>query len=156
MRYRFRRDEVQPTPSNPTGILYRPKIPVWIGSGIGPRRPFIGLLDTGADDTKLPMGVAERLGVILDRDRPILFRGVGGESFGLFGEVTMELRQSPKSYVWTARVAFLRDPPEVAADVQANVVLGHTGFFRYFHAGFDFQRGRVQLRPNGLFPGVRG
>jgi hypothetical protein len=56
--------------------------------------------------------------------------------------------------VWSARVAFSPDPKKDAApEERMTVILGHTGFFRYFHVGFDYQRGRVQIWPNGLFSG---
>jgi len=96
------------------------------------------------------------LDVELDRGRAIPFRGVGGLTFGYFGDVTMELRQSPRSYRWAARVAFLHDEDVPGSEKKSDVYLGHTGFFRYFHANFDYQRGRVSLHPNGLFVGRPG
>ena len=155
MIFPFRRADIEPTPAFPTNVIYRPVIPIWIGRKDGPRKPFFGLLDTGADDTALPLSEAGRLGVTLDRNYRIPFRGVGGATFGYFGEVTMELRQSPKSYLWTVRVAFLPDPRDAAAEEQPIVYLGHSGFFRFFNAKFDFQRNRVKINPNGLFVGQR-
>jgi hypothetical protein len=152
--FKFRRAEVQPTPAYPSGAIDRPVIPIWVGAREGPRRPHLGLLDTGSDDTKFPMAVAERLGVELDRDHPVLFRGVGGEAVGYFGDVILELRQSPRSWCWAARVAFLPGPMDDSAEDRIMIALGHTGFFRYFHVGFDYQRGRVRIRPNGLFVGL--
>ena len=52
-------------------------------------------------------------------------------------------------------MAFLLDPTGVELRDRISVSLGHTGFFRYFHTSFDFQRGRVKIRPNGLFVGRR-
>lgn len=153
MIYRFRSEEIEPSPAYPFRFIRRPKIPVWVGVGDGPRRPFLGLLDTGADDTKMTIAQAERLGVSIDRAHPMPYRGVRGFTFGYFGEVTMELRQSPRSYVWTVQVAFLPDPMDATQDDHARVVLGHTGFFRYFHARFDYQRNFVKIKPNGLFVG---
>lgn len=153
--YQFLRGAIRPTPAYPFTAIYRPEIPVWIGVGDGPRKPYYGLLDTGADDTKLPLSQAERLGVTLDREHPIPFRGVGGVTVGYFGEVTMELRQSPRSYVWTVTASFLLDPIDTTPEERVSISLGHTGFFRHFYADFDFQRGRVKIRPNGLFVGRR-
>jgi hypothetical protein len=151
--FQFRPDEIEPSPAYPFDIIYRPKIPVWVGVGDGPKVPFFGLLDTGADDTKMTFAQAERLGVNLDRRYPIEFRGVRSTTFGYFGEVTLQLRQSPRSYVWSAQVAFLPDPIDPLPDEQSRMVLGHTSFFRYFQANFDFQRNRVKLKPNKLFVG---
>ena len=151
MIYPFRREDAEPTPAHPSPVIFRPRIP--IGSGEGRRQPYFGLLDTGADDTAIPLSEALRLGVRLDRDQTIPFRGVGGPTVGYYGEVTMELRQSPKSYVWAARVAFLADRGGSVIDEPSNVYLGQAGFFRHFHASFDFQRSRVKIRPNGLFVG---
>ena len=153
MIFRFRPDEVEPSPAFPFNVIHRPKIAVWVGVGDGRRTPFLGLLDTGADDSKMTFSQAERLGVTLDRNHPIPFRGVRSTTFGYFGEVTPEIHQSPTFYVWTAKVAFLPDPIDPLPDEQARVVLGHTSFFRFFHAEFDFQRHRVQLKPNRLFVG---
>ena len=96
---------------------------------------------------------AERLGVTLDRTRPILFQSATGMAIGYFGEVTLELRRSPLVYVWKAQVAYLPDSKSATADDRANVVLGHTSFFRFFSVAFDFQRHRLRLRPNRLFVG---
>ncbi len=153
MIYRYRREEIGATPAYPSNFIFRPRIPVWVGVGDGPRMPFLGLLDTGADDTKMFISQAERLGVALDRGQPIPLRGVGGWTVGYFGEVTLELRQSPRFYIWTAQVAFVPDPSDATPAEKANIVLGHTSFFRYFKAEFDSQRSRVELRPNGLFVG---
>jgi hypothetical protein len=150
----FRRAEVQPTPGYPSGIILRPEVPVWIGLPGGRRRPYFGLLDTGSDDTKLPLSIAHRFGVALGGDHPIVFRGVGGLAVGFYGEVVLELRQSPKSYIWTAHVAFLPDPVDATPEERIAILLGHAGFFRHFHVAFDYQRGRVRIRPNGLFAGL--
>ena len=155
MNFPFQRGDIEPTPAFPTNVIYRPIIPIRIGPKDGPRKPFFGLLDTGADDTALPLSEAGRLGVTLDRNHPIPFRGVGGTTFGYFGEVTMELRQSPRAYLWTTQVAFLPDPKDISLEGPPVVYLGHSGFFRFFNADFDFQRNRVKIHPNGLFVGQR-
>ena len=156
MIYPFRPSPTMPTPAYPSGVIYRPEIPIWIGVPGGRRFPFVGLLDTGSDDTKLPLSAVERLGVTVDLKHPIWFRGVGGLARGHYGDVVPELRQSPRSWIWSAKVAFL---PEAEGErherVRGEVILGHAGFFRHFHASFDFQRGRARLRPNGLFVGLR-
>lgn len=61
MTFKFRRYEVHPTPADPSGVIYRPVVPIWIGAEAGIRVPFFGLLDTGADDTKFPVSVAETI-----------------------------------------------------------------------------------------------
>jgi hypothetical protein len=151
--FQFRPVEIDPSPAYPFNVIYRPTIPVWVGVGDGRRTPFYGLLDTGADDSKMTFSQAERLGVALDRRYAIVFRGVRSPTFGYFGEVTLEIRKSPKSYVWSAKVAFLPDPIDPLPEEQARMVLGHTSFFRYFKAKFDFQRQRVKIKTNKLFVG---
>jgi hypothetical protein len=152
--FRFRRYDVQPTPGYPSGVIYRPVVPIRVGAVGGPRLPFFGLLDTGSDDTKLTVSAAKRLGVTLDYAHPVLYRGVGGVTVGYFADMVLELRQSPKSYRWRARIAFLPDPADVTTEERITLTLGHTGFFRHFHADFDYQRGRVKLKPNRLFVGL--
>jgi len=153
--YPFRRYNVPPSPAYPSGVIFRPVIPIWAGAEGQPRLPSLGLLDTGSDDTKFSLSAAERMGVTLDRNHPILFRGVGGMAIGFYGEVTLELRQSPKSYLWSARVAFLPDPPNSEPEERFAITLGHGGFLRHFHVRFDYQRYRVKLLPNRLFAGRR-
>jgi hypothetical protein len=155
VRFSFQRADIEPTPAFPSNVIYRPVIPIWIGPKGGPLKPFLGLLDTGADDTALPLSEAGRLGVSLDRSHPIPFRGVGGPTFGYFGEVTMELRRSPKFYRWTIQVAFMPKPKDASPEELTLVYLGHSGFFRFFNAKFDYQRNRVKIHPNGLFVGQR-
>jgi Aspartyl protease len=154
VRFPFRRYGVDPTPALPSGAIYRPVIPIRLGPVDGPRQPFYGLLDTGADDVALPLSEAERLGVTLDRAPPIPYRGVGGLTFGYFGRVTIELRQSPKSLIWTTQAAFMPRPGDASPEEKSIIYLGHTGFFRFFHAHFDFQRLQVDVWPNGLFVGL--
>jgi Aspartyl protease len=113
-----------------------------------------GLLDTGADETKLPMEMARRLRIEIDPSEPARFRGIAGQQArGFYGkEVSFELKQGKRSYRWMVpRVAFLYDSPGSSDDERALITLGHVGFFRFFHVGLDYQRGRVSIRPNGLF-----
>jgi len=152
--YPFRPFPTSPSRAYPLDVIYRPVIPIWIGAPGGRRLPYYGLLDTGSDDTKMSFSEAERLGVTVDRSDPILFRGLGGIARGYYGEVVLELRQSPRSWVWSAKVAFVPDEKEDAPEDRMRVILGHAGFFRHFHASFDFQRGRARVRPNGLFVGL--
>jgi hypothetical protein len=114
----------------------------------------LGLLDTGADETELPMDLAPSLGIKISSSEPARFRGVGGEQAkGFFGEnVGFELRQQKKSYRWIVpKVAFLYPPPGSLDETELTVILGNVGFFRFFNTDFDYQRGRVSIRPNGLF-----
>lgn len=153
MIFPFRPFEVDPNPAYPSGVIHRPVIPVWVSAGDRPV-PLFGLVDTGADDTKMPRSVADRLGASLDLDHPTVFRGLGGFAVGHYGDVVLELRQSPKVYRWAARVAFLRDRDDDDPSDRVTITLGHAGFLRHFHTSFDFQRGRLRIRPNRLFQGI--
>lgn len=153
MIFPFRPYKVMPSSAFPFDVIYRPVIPVRIGVGDGPRRPYFALLDTGADDSRLTTDQADRLGVVPDRSRPIVFRSATGLAVDSFGEVTIELRRPPLSYVWAAKVAIFPDASEAEGEDQYRIVLGHTSFFRYFSVAFDFQRHRLKLRPNRLFVG---
>ena len=42
MKFPFRRIDLEPTSAHPSGVIYRPKIPIWIGPLDGPRRPYWG------------------------------------------------------------------------------------------------------------------
>jgi hypothetical protein len=150
----FRCSDVQPNPAYPSRVIFRPEIPIWASVGGARAIPLIGLLDTGSDDTKFPLSLADRIGAKLDRAHPVSFHGVGGLAMGYYGDVILELRRSRRSYRWAACVAFLPEPQGLSPEEGVFVTLGHAGFFRYFHASFDYQRGRVKVWPNGLYQGL--
>jgi hypothetical protein len=154
MIFPFRPYAIEPNPAYSFDTIHRPVIPVRIGVGDGPRIPLFGLCDTGADDSSLTTSQAERLGIPPPRSRPLVFQSATGSTIGYFAEVTMELRQAPRSYVWKAQVAVFPGPSRPEDEDPTRVILGHTGFFRYFSVAFDFQRRRLRVRPNRLFVGL--
>jgi hypothetical protein len=118
------------------------------------KRPAFGLLDTGADETKVPMVMAKLLGIEIDPLEPAHFFGIAGQQVkGFYGkDVGFELRQKKRFYRWIVpKVAFLYDSPDLPHEEGINITLGHVGFFRFFNIELDYQRGRVSIRPNGLF-----
>ena len=65
MRFRYAAYEVDPSPTVPSGVLYRPEVTIEV---IGPRRieTIQALVDTGSDETVFPASLANAIGVQLD------------------------------------------------------------------------------------------
>jgi len=131
--------EVHPTPWFPDGIVYRPMVPLRVVSGMG-GTTVVGLVDTGADETILPDFLVRTLGIDVDRRKTAAFRGVGEQSIqGVFGDVTLEVRQGRRSERWEATVAFISGPTVA--------ILGRHGFLEHFRATFDDQERKLTLSP---------
>jgi len=65
MRFRYASYEVDPSPTVPSGVAYRPEVTIDV---IGPRRmeTIQALVDTGSDETVIPASPANAIGVQLD------------------------------------------------------------------------------------------
>jgi hypothetical protein len=65
MRFRYASYEVDPSPTVPSGVLYRPEVTIDV---IGSRRieTIQALVDTGSDETVFPASLARAIGVQLD------------------------------------------------------------------------------------------
>jgi hypothetical protein len=153
VKFPFRAREVAPSPGHASTRIWRPIVPIRVFGPAGIRLAF-GLLDTGADETKLPMELAKPLGISIDTAEPARFLGIAGQQAkGFYGrDVGFELRQNKRSYRWIVRrIAFLYDYAEAPDEERITITLGNVGFFRFFNTDFDYQRGRVSIRPNGLF-----
>ena len=143
MRFDYAEREVDPLPwESGLQVIREPIIPVRF---IGPLRTYIirGLLDTGASMTLLPRSYMTKLGLI-PGERARFRTAVGGHDVWL-GALDVELRSGRTSYRWSAQVGFIPRVDNVA-------LLGHMGFLDHFSVTFDGLRGRVTLRPNGIFP----
>lgn len=151
MRFPYARYEVDPSPTVPQGILYRPEIELAVS---GPLRTVTiqALVDTGPDETVFPASLANALGVELDDIAPGQAAAVGGHQVRLVpGSVTLVRSLGDESYRWQSTFAFLEtDKPE---DEMA--LLGYSGFLEFFAARFDSDQFKVTLTPNNRFRRIR-
>ncbi len=61
MRFRYASYEVEPSPTVPDGIVYRPEAIIRVGGPSG-TESIQALLDTGCDETVFPVTLANLLG----------------------------------------------------------------------------------------------
>jgi hypothetical protein len=152
MNFTYTKIEIDPSPTNPSGIVYRPEILLRV---IGPTADVLlmALIDTGADECVLPFSIAQSIGVVLTLNETVLASGVGGQELELIpGDVNFELRGSGETYSWPIRVGFARfdDPEDECA------ILGNIGALEYFTATFDANARYGSLVANSRFPGRIG
>lgn len=147
MRFPYTSYEVDPSPTVPDGVLYRPEVTIRVG---GPLRSesIQALVDTGSDETVFPASLAKSLGIELDYGAAGRASAVGGHEVRLVpGPATLALSQGDEEYRWQATVGFLEtdDPDDEAA------LLGYAGFLKFFHATFDTDSHDVALIANNRF-----
>jgi hypothetical protein len=145
MIYSYVRYLMEPTPTIPSGEVYRPRVPIRIS---GPKRSvqIFGLLDTGADHVFVSESLAEVLGVEISGESGSASDAGGHEIDVWPGSVEIEISQTSQTLRWRADVGFLAgdDDPPIA-------FLGHVGFLEYFKAIFDYGERTVELIPKGDF-----
>src|SRR6185312_8561281 len=99
-----------------------------------------------ADATILPAFVLKLIGVKYDGDQSVQFSGIGDQHVTVhYASVELALDHPDALYRWNAKVGFL-EGPTVA-------ILGHADFLNYFHASFNRELKRINLRVNEEFPG---
>lgn len=150
MRFPYQQYQVAPTPTLPTGILYRPEVPLRIIGATDDAR-FFALVDTGADDTIFPRSIGDAVGAAIDDTQRWTVGGIGGQEVELtLGEIDLELTGDGQTYRWTAPVgfaAFARPEDEVA-------ILGHPGFLNFFRVLFDGDAHQLEVSVAPSFPGI--
>jgi hypothetical protein len=133
----YRPQTVDPTPGDPSTIVYRPAIPLWIFGPTG-EAFSLALVDSGADETILAGSLLRSLGVVIapgDRgdlraanDRPLPV---------LYGSVDLQVGRGRRSHRWTARVGF---SPRLERSI-----LGRSGCLDRLIVTFDGPRRRVTV-----------
>jgi hypothetical protein len=149
MIFPYRRYQIDPTPTIPSGEVYRPLVPMRV---FGPNQSIqmFGLLDTGADNVFVSASLAQILGVDLSIEAD-LAQGAGGHELNVrSGSIEIEIGNDNESYKWPLVASFVEtdDEPVVA-------FLGHSGFLEYFNAGFDGLAYVAELIAIGRFPQTR-
>ena len=148
MRFRYAAYEVDPSPTVPSGVLYRPEVTIEV---IGLRRieTIQALVDTGSDETVFPASLARAIGVQLDHAATGQASAVGGHAVQLVpGSVVLQISEGGRVYRWQSTVGFL----EVEQPEDEVALLGYAGFLEFFRATFDSQIHELELTANDRFP----
>jgi len=150
MNFTYTKYEVEPSPTNPSGIVYRPEILLRV-VGLTSDALLMALIDTGADECVLPLSLAEIIGVVLDESQTVLAAGVGGHTLELMpADAEFELDSGSERHRWPIRVGFAQfeNPEDECA------ILGNVGALEYFTATFDANGRCGTLVANARFPGT--
>jgi hypothetical protein len=108
MKFPYASYEVDPSPTLPDGIVFRPEVTVHV---IGPRRieKIQALVDTGSDETVFPVSLAKAVGVHLVHSRTGQASAVGGHAVELIpGQVTLQLPKVASSIAGMPPLRFSR------------------------------------------------
>jgi hypothetical protein len=101
---------------------------------------FAALIDSGADFCIFPMGLAESLGVTIDKSKAEGFAGISGEpSRAYFSDLTIEIG----GWRYKTLVSFSSD-----ISPRGYGILGQKGFFDFFKVTFDLEKEEIELSPH--------
>ncbi|QDV39130.1 hypothetical protein [Tautonia plasticadhaerens] len=145
MRFGYQPFEAQPTPADPSPVIYRPAVLVRV-RGLPGELDLWGILDTGAVECVLPFEVYEAVEAARRGDDVGNLVDAGGRHRVLeYGTVGVEVAIKGRPLRWSAKVAFDRGRADEAS-------WGHLGFLQYFNATFNGPERHVTLRPRGDRP----
>lgn len=149
MKFNYLRYLSHSGPTTPTGVLYRPVIPLQLGGNLG-RFSTSALVDPGSDETLLPLSVGQIVGANIDRTQNWQVEGIGSQAMPVtLGELEFELTDGNRTFHWSAKVGlvdFARPEDEVT-------ILGHAGFLNYFRVIFDGHQRTLEIDITPAFPG---
>jgi hypothetical protein len=149
MKFPYRRCYVDPSPTAPSGILYRPEMPLQIIGGAG-AVDLCALVDPGSDDTLMPLNLGRKIGAVVDATQSWKMEGIGGQAVPvILGEVVLALTDGNQTFRWPAKVGLVdfADPKDEV------VILGHAGFLDYFRVIFDGQMRALEIEVTPAFTG---
>lgn len=122
----------------------RPIIPVQLNF-IGKAVNTPALIDSGADFNLFHIGIADSLGIKLNKEKPIVFSGVGNKSLKLEGYmsvVTLKIFNKGENIAFETPIIFTEQLPENGV-----ALLGETGFFDHLEEiSFHYTRGKVVIQ----------
>lgn len=102
------------------------------------------LIDSGADFNIFPLSIAKDLGLDLNINKPVEFKGVGEKSLKLTGYmaiVNLMIFNKGKNINFSTPVIFTNDIPQNGFSL-----LGETGFFDHVdQISFLYKKGKIQL-----------
>jgi hypothetical protein len=139
-----------PSPTVPSGVLYRPEIPLRIIGSAGALGSF-AMVDAGSDDTLIPLSAARAIRAAIDANQTWKIEGIGGQAVTvMLGEVVLELTDGNQTFRWPAKVGLVD-----FADPKDEVVLvGHAGFLDYFRVIFDGHLRMLEIEVTPAFQGA--
>lgn len=125
------------------GLKKRPIIPVIIKND-SKIIETPALIDSGADFNVFDIGIADALGLNLNKARKITFKGVGNKALELKGHmaiVNLMVATKGSSKTFQAPVIFTNELPN-----NGFALLGEVGFFDQFEEiSFYYKRGKINL-----------
>ena len=149
MKFPYQPYQTDPSPTVPSGILYRPEVPLRIIGAAGARTLW-PLVDTGSDDTLLSLSVGLAVGAVLDANQSWHAEGIGGQTVSIIlGEVTLELTDGNQVFRWLAKVGFV-DFPNPEAEV---ALIGRAGCLDFFRIACDGHLRELEIAVTPAFPG---
>ncbi len=117
-----------PEPS-PRGMVYRPKIMIWISKGSKHSRIFHALVDSGSDRNLFPAELGEAIGIDKKSEKSCLVYGIGSIELTTY-EHQADLHIGKVSFKTIVDFSYEQQMP----------LLGRSGFFDLFK--------RVEFREN--------
>lgn len=103
------------------------------------------LIDSGADFNLIDIGIADALGIKLNKNKPIIFNGVGNKRLDLKGYmavVNLKIFSKGESINFDTPIIFTEQLPD-----NGHALLGETGFFdKVDEVSFYYSRGKVILQ----------
>jgi hypothetical protein len=134
--------EADPTPSDPSPVVYRPVIPIVAHVPSSNKTVLLrGLVDSGADETILPMRFLKELGLDDGPRQRFRFATATGRPFEvIYGEIQLVIHDPGGApFFWPATVAF--------SDSIDRTVLGRAGFLERFVVTFDGPARMLTIEP---------
>lgn len=142
MRFDYTAYSCDPSPQDPSGIVYRPTIQVRVG-GLKGSFDLLGILDTGADECLLPYELLEEIDPLRRIKDFSVLRGFAGEITPVvYGTVNLTILLKGRPFHWRARVGFV-------SGRDGEAVWGRDGFLEYFNASFHGPGRHFTLRLKG-------
>lgn len=134
MKFKYRELNLS-SPFSKRKKLQRPIIPISLSNNSISVR-YEALIDSGADFSILPNGLAEILGINLDKSKKIYFTSATGDvTIGAISEININLGEE----IFKTKVVFANLPKNVG-------ILGQYGFFDKFIVKFDLNKKEVELK----------
>jgi len=121
--------------STPSGLVFAPKIPIWISNRYKHSYLFHALIDSGADVNLFPARPAEVIGIDFETGKKVSIYGIGGHKMVAYeNEVNFHLAKNVfKTIIY---FSYEQDTP----------LLGRQGFFSLFkRIDFDENKHKVTL-----------
>jgi hypothetical protein len=149
MKFSYRQYQTAASPTVPSGVLYRPEIPVRM-LGAAASLSVWALVDAGSDDTLFPLSVGQMIGATMDPTQTWKVEGLGGQAVPIIlAEVILEFCSGSQTFRWAAKIGLVdfADPKDEVC------LVGHAGCLDYFRVTYDGYQRTLEIEPTPAFPG---